>query len=38
MPIRVTPSKCVLVRSDNEAVAVNITDVEPVERPEEVYW
>jgi uncharacterized RmlC-like cupin family protein len=32
------PLECVLVRSDNEAVVVNITDVEPVERPEEVYW
>ena len=30
--------ECVLVRSDNEAVVVNIGDVEPVERPEEVYW
>jgi uncharacterized RmlC-like cupin family protein len=30
--------ECVLVRSDNEAVVVNITDVEPVEMPEEVYW
>lgn len=30
--------ECVLVRSDNEAVVVNITDVEPVEAPEEVYW
>jgi uncharacterized RmlC-like cupin family protein len=30
--------QCVLVRSDNEAVVVNITDVEPVEPPEEVYW
>ena len=30
--------ECVLVRSDNEAVVVNITDVDPVERPEEVYW
>ncbi|MDB5647135.1 cupin domain-containing protein [Methylobacterium sp.] len=29
---------CVLVRSDNEAVVVNITDVEPVERPEAVHW
>jgi uncharacterized RmlC-like cupin family protein len=28
----------VLVRSDNEAVVVNITDVEPVEKPEAVYW
>jgi uncharacterized RmlC-like cupin family protein len=32
------PLDCVLVRSDNEAVVVAITDVEPVERPEEVYW
>jgi uncharacterized RmlC-like cupin family protein len=32
------PLECVLVRSDNEAVVVNITDVDPVERPEEVYW
>src|SRR6476619_3427044 len=31
------PLECVLVRSDNEAVAVNI-DVEPVEKPETVYW
>ncbi len=30
--------ECVLVRSDNEAVVVNITDIEPVERPEAVYW
>ena len=30
--------ECVLMRSDNEAVVVNITDVEPVEKPEEVYW
>jgi uncharacterized RmlC-like cupin family protein len=30
--------ECVVVRSDNEAVVVNIPDVEPVERPEEVYW
>ena len=30
--------QCVLVRSDNEAVVVNITDVEPVERPEHVHW
>ncbi|PZX13125.1 putative RmlC-like cupin family protein [Palleronia aestuarii] len=29
---------CVLMRSDNEAVVVNIDDVDPVERPEEVYW
>jgi uncharacterized RmlC-like cupin family protein len=32
------PLECVLVRSDNEAVVVNITDVDPIERPEEVYW
>ncbi|RWR26254.1 cupin domain-containing protein [Sinirhodobacter populi] len=30
--------ECVLVRSDNEAVVVNITDVDPVEKPENVYW
>ena len=30
--------ECVLVRSDNEAVVVNITDVDPVEKPESVYW
>src|SRR6266700_7183861 len=29
------PLECVLVRSDNEAVVVNL-DIEPVERPEEV--
>lgn len=29
---------CVLVRSDNEAFVVNITDIEPVEKPESVYW
>ncbi|MEX2628963.1 MAG: cupin domain-containing protein [Tistlia sp.] len=32
------PLECVLVRSDNEAVVVNITDVDPVEKPEAVYW
>ncbi|GLK77516.1 mannose-6-phosphate isomerase [Methylopila jiangsuensis] len=32
------PLNCVLVRSDNEAVVVNIADVDPVEAPEEVYW
>jgi uncharacterized RmlC-like cupin family protein len=32
------PLECVLVRSDNEAVVVNITDVDPIEKPEEVYW
>src|ERR1044071_4100508 len=31
------PLECVLVRSDNEAVVVNL-DIEPVERPEAVYW
>lgn len=30
--------ECVLVRSDNEAVVVNITDIEPAEKPEAVYW
>ncbi len=29
--------ECVLVRSDNEAVVVNL-DIEPVEKPEEVAW
>src|SRR5271154_1950806 len=32
------PLECVLVRSDNEAVVVNITDVDPIEPPEEVLW
>jgi len=32
------PLQCVLVRSDNEAVVVNIDTVDPVEKPEEVYW
>lgn len=32
------PLECVLVRSDNEAVVVNIPNVEPVEQPETVYW
>ena len=31
------PLHCVLVRSDNEAVVVNL-DIEPVEKPEEVPW
>jgi uncharacterized RmlC-like cupin family protein len=31
------PLECVLVRSDNEAVVVNL-DIEPVERPQEVRW
>lgn len=29
--------ECVLVRSDNEAVVVNL-DIEPVEKPEDVPW
>ena len=29
--------ECVLVRSDNEAVVVNL-DIEPLEKPEEVRW
>ena len=29
--------RCVLVRSDNEAVVVNL-DIEPVEKPEQVLW
>jgi uncharacterized RmlC-like cupin family protein len=32
------PLECVVIRSDNEAVVVNIDGVEPAERPEEVYW
>ena len=31
------PLECVLVRSDNEAVAINI-DIAPAEKVEEVYW
>ena len=31
------PLECVLVRSDNEAVVVNL-DIEPVEKPEQVPW
>jgi uncharacterized RmlC-like cupin family protein len=31
------PLHCMLVRSDNEAVVVNL-DIEPVEQPESVYW
>ena len=31
------PLECVLVRSDNEAVVVNL-DIEPAERPESVPW
>ena len=32
------PLHCVLVRSDNEAVVVNLPEIEPVERPETVPW
>jgi uncharacterized RmlC-like cupin family protein len=31
------PLECVLVRSDNEAVVINL-DIEPVEKPEQVPW
>jgi uncharacterized RmlC-like cupin family protein len=31
------PLECVLVRSDNEAVVINL-DIAPVERPEQVLW
>jgi uncharacterized RmlC-like cupin family protein len=31
------PLECVVIRSDNEAVVVNL-DIEPVERPETVPW
>lgn len=30
--------RCVLTRSDGEAVAINLPDVEPVEKPERVRW
>jgi uncharacterized RmlC-like cupin family protein len=30
--------ECVLVRSDGEAVAVNLPDLKPVEEPENVKW
>src|SRR6195952_3566477 len=32
------PLHCVLVRSDNEAVVVNLPDVQAAEQPETVYW
>jgi uncharacterized RmlC-like cupin family protein len=32
------PLECVVIRSDNEAVVVNIPGIEPVEAPDEVYW
>jgi uncharacterized RmlC-like cupin family protein len=31
------PLECVVVRSDNEAVVVNL-NIEPVEKPEHVAW
>jgi uncharacterized RmlC-like cupin family protein len=31
------PLECVVIRSDNEPVVVNL-DIEPVERPQEVRW
>ena len=31
------PLECVVVRSDNEAVVVNL-DIEPIEKPEQVLW
>src|SRR6202163_3933624 len=31
------PLECVLVRSDNEAVVINL-DIEPIEKPEQVLW
>ena len=34
---RSEPLECVLVRSDKEAVVVNL-DIEPVEKPDEVLW
>lgn len=30
--------ECVLMRSDSEAIAVNLPDLEPVEKPETVKW
>jgi uncharacterized RmlC-like cupin family protein len=29
---------CVLVRSDKDAVVVNLPFIEPIEKPEAVYW
>src|SRR4030088_1670984 len=31
------PLECVLVRSDNEAVVINL-DIAPIEKPEQVLW
>ncbi|KAK3626160.1 hypothetical protein LTR56_019948 [Elasticomyces elasticus] len=30
--------ECVLMRSDSEAIAVNLPDLDPVEKPETVHW
>lgn len=30
--------ECVLMRSDSEAIAVNLPDLVPVEKPESVLW
>jgi uncharacterized RmlC-like cupin family protein len=30
--------ECVLMRSDSEAVAINLPDLEPVEKPSTVKW
>lgn len=30
--------ECVLMRSDGEAIAVNLPDLDPVENPEGVKW
>jgi uncharacterized RmlC-like cupin family protein len=32
------PLECVVVRSDNEAVVVNLPEITPVEQPESVPW
>ena len=32
------PLECVVIRSDNEAVVVNIPGIAAVEAPDEVYW
>ena len=37
MPAAEEPLECVVVRSDGEAVVVNL-DIEPVEKPENVAW
>jgi uncharacterized RmlC-like cupin family protein len=30
--------ECVLIRNDSEAVAINLPDIEPVEKPTTVKW